>query len=196
MQKEELEHHYVFNRKSAADIALEYKFSTSKVNYWLDKHKIQKRTISEGIYFKKNPKGDPFNFKPPVNIEEAILFGLGIGLFWGEGNKRNKHSVKLGNTDPKLIRMFIRFLMTIFDVNESKLRFGIQVFNDSDPRKALQFWVKELGFSKKHYLPTLTVSTVRGPGTYLHKSKYGVLTVYFNNMKLKKKIMQLIENIG
>ena len=38
------------------------------------------------------------------------------------------------------------------------------------------------------------VTPTRGKGTYKHKSEYGVLTVYFNNSKLKKIMDGLIEN--
>jgi hypothetical protein len=196
VKKEELVHHYILQKKSSAEIAFDFNISVSKINYWLSKHRIPKRSISESIYQKKNPKGDPFDFKEPQNIRDAILFGTGIGLFWGEGNKKNKHAVRLGNTDPELIKTFICFLVTIFNIKKEKLRFALQVFNDSDPKEALSFWSKELGFPKNYFMPTVVVSTVRGPGTYKNKSEYGVLTVHFNNMKLKEKLMSLIENIG
>lgn len=186
---------YISQRKSAAEIAEEYNFSVSKINYWLTKHSIPKRSISEGVYQKRNPKGDPFDFKEPQNMEDSFIFGLGIGLFWGEGNKKNKHAVRLGNTDPKLIRAFVKFLETIFKVDKNKFRFGIQVFNDSNPKEVLKFWSKELGFPKNHFLPTIVVSTIRWQGTYKTKSKHGVLTVYVNNKKLKNRLTALIENI-
>lgn len=195
MNKEELQNLYLDQKKSAAEIGIKYKVSVSKVNYWLAKYSIPKRSISDGVYQKWNPNGDPFNYKEPKNFRDFFIFGLGLGLFWGEGNKRNKHSVKLGNTDPKLIKAFIVFLENIFGVERSKFRFGLQVFNDSNPKEAFNFWSKELGFPKNHFLPKVVVSKVRGEGTYKNKSKYGVLTVYVNNKKLKEQMTALIENI-
>ena len=62
------------------------------------------------MYIRYNPKGDPFAFKLPKNGADWKLFGLGIGLYWGEGNKRNKNSIRLGNVDPRLIRAYMLFL--------------------------------------------------------------------------------------
>ena len=100
---------YINELQSAADIAQRMGCSPNKVNYWLKKHNILKRSIADAIYVKNNPTGDPFAFQQPKDVHSALLYGLGLGLYWGEGAKRNKHTVKLGNTDPKLIKAFIRF---------------------------------------------------------------------------------------
>src|SRR4051812_2004906 len=104
---------YEAEKRSVSNIAQHLKCSENKVNYWLDKYNIKKREISEAIYLKWNPDGNPFRVKIPSNLEEAKLFGLGVGLYWGEGTKRNKHSIRLGNSDPELIKKFIEFLDVI-----------------------------------------------------------------------------------
>ncbi len=76
----------------------------------MDRRHIQRRPRSDAAYQKKHPKGDPFKFRPVINMEDAWLQGLGIGFYWGEGNKANKWSVRLGNTDPVLVNYFITFL--------------------------------------------------------------------------------------
>ncbi len=68
---------------SGLQIAKRLPCSANKVEYWLHKHKIPKRSISEAIYKKWNPQGDPFFFYKPSNIPEAILYGIGVGLYWG-----------------------------------------------------------------------------------------------------------------
>ena len=85
---------YNIDKKSVSQIAAELGFSEHKVNYWLGKHKILKMTISEAVYIRHNPKGDPFKFSLPKSQKESELFGLGLGLYWGEGNKANKNVVK------------------------------------------------------------------------------------------------------
>ena len=105
---------YSDEHKSAQEIAEIFNCSSNRINYWLKKYYITKRSISDAIYIKHNPNGDPFEFVPPRNIEEAKLFGLGLGLYWGEGNKANKNTVRLGNTDPVLLNKFIEFLIIFF----------------------------------------------------------------------------------
>ena len=98
---------YLEQNKSAQDIADIFKCSLNKIWYWMGKYKIKPRTISEAIYRKNNPNGDPFKIKYPSTLKEAMLFGFGLGLYWGEGTKANKFAVRLGNTDSKLIKKFI-----------------------------------------------------------------------------------------
>jgi hypothetical protein len=98
---------YGVRRRSMQEIAVSLGCSLHKVEYWMEKYGMPKRGHSEALYCKRHPQGDPFRFTPPRNIAEAKLFGLGLGLYWGEGNKAEKNSVRLGNTDPELIKRFI-----------------------------------------------------------------------------------------
>jgi len=193
MNKESLRKWYLEEFLSVSEIARKTCVSHNKINYWLSKYKIPKRSISEAVYLRYNPSGDPFTFKLPKTNSEWQLFGLGIGLFWGEGNKRNKSSIRLGNTDPKLIRSYMMFLNKIYGINKDKLKFGLQIFSDVSPMIAQRFWIKELNVKKSQF-QKIIITPSRGIGNYKHKSQYGVLTVYFNNTKLKKIFDSLIEN--
>ncbi len=192
--KEILNEFYTERKKSVSEIGAVFKCSENRINYWLRKFNIQKRSLSDAMYLKNNPSGDPFLIKNPKTLEDAILMGLGLGLYWGEGNKKNKNSIRLGNTDPKLISKFIEFLTKIFGIRKTKLRFGLQIFNDMSPTDTLKFWLKELGefdISKEQFFK-ITVTPARSLGNYREKSKFGVLTVHFANTKLKKIIDSML----
>lgn len=190
---------YIQQKKSSAEISRIFNYSERTVNYWLAKYGIKKRSISEAMYIKYNPNGDPFKIiDKPRTIEEAILYGLGLGLFWGEGNKKNKNSVRLGNTDPNLIRNFLDFLIKIFRIDKDKLKFGLQIFSDIDTKKALKFWIDELkqfGINKNQFFK-VTVTKSGSIGNYKEKSKYGVLTVHFGNTKLKKILDNTLASVA
>ncbi len=173
------------------DMAYSFGCSLHKVKYWMDKYEIQIRSISDAIYLKHNPGGDPFRFVNPRNLEEAKLFGLGMGLYWGEGTKANMGSVRLGNTDPQLIKRFMDFLIKFFNIKKSDLRFGLQIFTDIDKVEAMDFWIKNLRInSSQFFKPTITKSG--SMGTYRKKSKYGVLTVMYHNTKLRNLLVNLL----
>ncbi len=193
--KKELELLYFQNGKSVHEIAEKYKCSDNRINYWFKKFNIKKRSISDAIYLKQNPDGDPFNFRKPISKEDLKLFGIGVGLYWGEGTKSSPTSVRLGNTDPKLIKCFIDFLERFYEVPRKKFRFGLQVFSDMSPQKVLDFWVKEIGFSKDHFGKVI-VTPSRGRGTYRKKIQHGVLTVYVSNKKLRDLICMEIEKMS
>src|SRR3989344_8618752 len=94
MEQSLLERLYVRGKLSAHEIALRLHCSDNKVNYWLARYGIPKRSISEAIYARSNPTGDPFKVKAPASAADSFLLGIGLGLYWGEGNKRNLTAVR------------------------------------------------------------------------------------------------------
>jgi len=66
---------------SVVEIADKTNTSERKINYWLKKLQVPKRSISEAMYLKYNPNGDPFKIKKRLTIDETKLLGMGLGLF-------------------------------------------------------------------------------------------------------------------
>ncbi len=185
MDKRSLEKLYIDDGKSLKEIADNFRCSVNKVQYWMKKFNIKSRSRSEALYLKHNPDGDPFLIKKEFSKDDLILLGLGLGLWWGEGSKRHKGTIRLGNTDPLLIKKFLEFLYKICAVKKEKLRFGLQVFSDMDPNLVKDYWMKELSVDSGQFLPKVVVTPARGNGTYKQKTKFGVLTIYCANIKLK-----------
>ena len=169
--------------------------SVHKIKYWMDNYGIKIRTISDAVYLKHNPNGDPFKIRKPKTMEEAVLYGLGVGLYWGEGTKSNTNSIRLGNTDPRLIKKFIQFLDKIYGIDFRKLKFGLQVFSDLPAIEARKFWEKELNISPKQFQKVVVTNSGK-VGTYRKKNKTGVLTIYYNNRKLRDILCKEIESIS
>lgn len=194
INKRELIDLYLDRKLSVSSIAVKYNCSQNKINYWLKKFGIEKRTIADAVYLKNNPKGDPFRFQ--FNDEKYFwfLYGLGLGLYWGEGNKINKNSVRLGNSDPNLLVYFLKFLTDIYNIDKKKLRFGLQIFSDINIYKAKNYWSRKLNIDTKQFLK-VTVSRSVSEGTYKKKSKYGVVIIYFYNIKLRDIIMAAISEL-
>lgn len=182
---------YIIQGKSVSKISSETGCSQGQINYWISKYNITKRTIASALYLKHNPNGDPFIFNRPKSNKEWFLYGLGLGLFWGEGNKVNKNSVRLGNTDPDLIKTFLTFLREIYNVDEKKLRFGLQLFQDISESEAKSFWIKKIGIKESQFHKVTMTKPIQ-KGTYNKKCKYGVLMIYFSNTKLRDIIMSAI----
>jgi hypothetical protein len=191
LTKKKLRDLYLVDKKSTSDIAKIFKCSERGINYWFKKYSIPKRTISEAVYLKWNPNGDPFKFILPTNIDDAKLFGLGIGLYWGEGNKANKNTVRLGNSDPALIRIFIKFLIKFFNIKKEDIKFHLHTFSDINIEESYIYWIRELDIKKEQfYKPTITITGKLG--NYRNKSKYGVLTICYCNTKLRNILVNLL----
>ncbi len=189
--KEKLETLYVKQGKSMKCIADILGCSLHRVNYWMQKYSIEIRSISDAIYLKNNPDGDPFIFHEPVTIKEWELYGFGLGLYWGEGTKADRGSVRLGNSDPGIIAKFMEFLIVIFKVKRKDFKFGLQLFTDVNKKEAMDFWTKCLRINERQFYK-ITVSPSVSQGTYRKKAKYGVLTVYYHNKKLRNLLVSLL----
>ena len=190
----ELKQLYLTNNLSVSKIAVLFKCSENKINYWLKKYNIPKRSISEAVYLKHNPKGDPFKVRDPANLDEAVLFGIGLGLYWGEGTKSNKASIRLGNTNPRIVVKFIDFLVKIYGIRKEKIKFGLQIFSDMKPARVMEYWIRELRASPSQF-QKIVITPSRGIGNYRQKTKYGVLTVYYHNKKLRDILCNTLEKL-
>lgn len=185
---------YLQEGKSQKEIARKLKCSTNQVAYWMGKYGIEMRSISQAIYLRNNPDGDPFKFVAPNDIEKALLYGLGMGLYWGEGTKANKGSVRLGNTDARLVKSFMRFLIELFGVKKEDFRFSLQIFSDLDKNTATRYWVKALDVKPSQFTKP-TITPYRSIGNYRQKSLYGVITLYYHNTRLRDLIVEHLSRI-
>jgi hypothetical protein len=112
-------------------------------------------------------------------------------LYWGEGTKADRGSVRLGNSDPGIIKKFMEFLIEIFNVKREDFKFGLQLFNDINKQEAMDFWTKSLRINERQFYK-VTVSPSVSQGTYRKKARYGVLTVYYHNKKLRDLLVGLL----
>jgi len=169
--------------------------SQSGIKYLMDKYNIPRRSWSEATYVKRNPNGDPFVIKEKLSRNEFFLKGLGLGLYWGEGDKSsNNTSVRVSNTDPSLIKKFKEFLVKIYRVKKEKFRYSLVTFNNGDKKEAMKFWTKHLKI-KNSQLGKIINIPPQGKGTYKKKNQFGVITMTVSNKKLKEKILEQIKQI-
>ena len=192
--KEKLERLYK-NGSSMMEIARGAGCSLSGVKYWMDKYNISRRSRSEATYVKRNPNGNPFKVKHKLNKTDILLKGLGLGIYWGEGDKSsNNTQVRMSNTDPYLIKKFKGFLAKIYGVREEKFKYSLVMFNDSNRVEVVKFWEDQLGI-KRNQLGKIIIIPPQGRGTYKKKNQFGVLTITVCNKKLKEKILGEINKL-
>ena len=175
-----------------AEIAKTLNCSQNKIVYWMNKYQVKKRSRREATYVKRNPNGDPFLIKEDLTKEEMFLLGLGIGIYWGKGEKVSVNAIRVANTDPNIIKTFIKFLLEICQLERRKLSYSIVCFNDSDPDEAKIHWAEKLRISEEKFGRIVQIPT-QGKGSYKRKSQFGVCTLAVSNPKLKSWIMEQIK---
>ena len=62
-------------------------------------------------------------------------------LYWAEGTKKGD-TVDFANSDPKMIKLFMRFLREICGVAESRIRVYLYAFDNQNIVALKRFWSK------------------------------------------------------
>jgi len=192
LSKDLLEELYLEQGLSMTEIAEQLGCSVNKVAYWMNKYGIERRSVSQAIYRWHNRDGEPFHIHKPETDRERELFQLGVGLYIGEGMKRSRHRVSLSNTDPRVIRVFLRFLRGICGVSERRIWAWINIFDDVDLEEAQAYWEEVTGLPRSQFYQPVVRS--RRGGTYLNTSDYGTITVGVSSTKLHSIVQKWCED--
>lgn len=98
----------------------------------------------------------------PLSKREFLI--AGFFLYWAEGGKTKSYTATLSNTDPRMIRAFIKWLI-LLEVSLDKMYIRLHLYIDMDEIKEIDYWSKELKIPKKHFRKS-----------YIKKSKLSDLT--------------------
>jgi transcriptional regulator with XRE-family HTH domain len=84
----------------------------------------------------------------------------GVMLYWAEGDKSNRNSVRLSNADPHVVRFFLDFLREYFNVPNDRVRITCHLFSDhlEHQRAIEQFWLDFLALPRSRLCPSVVTS--------------------------------------
>ncbi len=204
--------------ESIKDIAYSLKVSVSSVSNWCrnieltdqQKNNLARR-VTDPYYGKKAEylERSKEQFKQKVEnlrkqgikevskLSKREIFLIGIALYWGEGFKKD-HQVGFANTDSKMIKFFIYWLKTCFNLRNKDLIVRV-TSNDQykDKIKIMEaFWSNALHiplnqFSKPFFQKTIWKKQYENPTDY-----HGVLRIKVRkSVNLLRKIYGHIEGL-
>jgi hypothetical protein len=121
----------------------------------------------------------------------SILHLMGSMLYWGEGTK-NGRNMRFGNTDPYMLKLFMRFLREEFNVPDEKFRLSIQTHfaDETEWERIRLYWLEWLN------LPPETKATVRLKiGTQSRKNRYenGICSIEVYSTEIVQQIFGAIQ---
>lgn len=138
-----------------------------------------------------------------ISKRELIL--LGSALYWAEGYKkpiikngkeRTSHVISFTNSDPVMIRLFIRFLKDILHIETPKINAWIRLYEHLNEKLTLQYWqnITDLPRQnfKKFYYGISKSSSRKRP---YNRLPYGTIQITVGDTKNFHKIMGWIEGI-
>src|SRR5258708_2943993 len=78
----------------------------------------------------------------PFSERELLIAGL--FLYWGEGNKVSTNSISINNTNPKVVKFALYWMVKSLDIPKNRIKVQVHLYKDMDIKKELEFWSNEL----------------------------------------------------
>lgn len=121
-------------------------------------------------------------------LKKDLLFLVGLGIYWGEGDKANFSRVAVINTDPELLSIAVTFFLKCLKIPPNNLRVGLFIYEDINKDDAIEFWSQKLTIPKNQFIKVQCLKS-RSKLTR-RKSSHGVCSLYFCSTKINIKIKQ------
>jgi len=87
------------------------------------------------------------------NLSKKELKYIGAILYLGEGNK-SQGEVRLTNSDPRVIKLFIHWLKIICGVKPQDIQAEVHIYPDNNKDEVIQYWSKTTKIPKSQFQKT------------------------------------------
>lgn len=117
------------------------------------------------------------------------LFFTGVMLYWGEGDSKSLHLVRLANTDPRMVKLFVNFLTRCCGVPSDRIKADLFLYPDLGEERERQFWSRRIGIPQAQFCKSQVIQSRNFRG--LHPSKrleHGICSVRVNSRGLKEQL--------
>lgn len=114
-----------------------------------------------------------------------------VCMYIGEGTKRDRNRVSLGNSDPRVVLLATRWLRRL---SRNPLRFELQYHADQDPGELREFWGTTLDVGPA----SIAIQRKSNSGRLGGRSwrcKHGVLTVRASDTLLRSRLQAWMDRL-
>lgn len=140
---------------------------------------------------------------PNLTIHDLKI--IGAALYWAEGYKRLKirdgkervgHPIALVNSDPDMIRLFIRFLKEIMHVESAKITASMRLYAHISEEAARRHWLEVTGLPHEQFRKTtwLVSGASKGVRPY-NRLPWGTLHIQVSNTREFHRLIGMIEGV-
>lgn len=140
-------------------------------------------------------------FEEVGRLSKRDLWMVGIGLWLGEGSK-TLEQIRLVNSDPSIIRLFIRWLREICSLEDANITIAMHLYPDSNEQECRQYWMSVTQLPAMQFRKTQVDLRLDKKVSKTGKSPYGTLHVTVashgnpeHGVKLYRKMMGWVEAV-
>ncbi|MBL7150286.1 MAG: hypothetical protein ISS84_01555 [Candidatus Pacebacteria bacterium] len=198
---------------SYSQIKKKLKVSKSTLSLWLRDYPLSKERIRElrdcneqriEKYRETRRKNKEKRLQETYEIQKKLvlplnkreIFVAGLLLYWGEGTKYRMDGLSISNTDPSIIKFFIYWLNKILDIPKEKMTVRLQLYNDMNIQKEINYWSDTLKIPLSQFAPPYikktSISRINHKGGFGH----GTCNVRINNTPIAEKIFMSLKAIS
>jgi len=198
---------------SYSQIKKALKVSKSTLSGWLNNYPLSKQRIRElrdcneqriekfreTMKRKKDARLKIFydeqkNFIFPLTKRELYLGGL--FLYWGEGTKSHTSNLTISNTDPSVIKFFVKWLVVCLGVPKNKISVQLHLYEDMKIKKEIEFWSEALNIPSaqftRPYIKKSFLKDINHKGGFGH----GTCNVKIGDARLAEKTLMGLKSIS
>ena len=120
-------------------------------------------------------------------ISHRELLLIGAALYWGEGTKhehtRGTVSVIFTNSDPEMIKVFLRFVRIILKTKEERIRSGINLYDEKKIAISRKYWASITKLPEDRFYISQLVSRASAGKRDKNRLPYGTLSLRISDRK-------------
>lgn len=129
-------------------------------------------------------------------ISTRELFYLGLGIYWGEGVKSRTGQAAVVNSDPRILRVAVRWFVECMEVKKEDFRPYVYISEAHRSRESviMKYWVKVLDIPPRQFKTPIYLAQKPKQKYENHDSYYGVVALrVVKSTNLKYRILALLE---
>lgn len=114
-------------------------------------------------------------------------------MFWCEGSKRHLSSARFTNSDPLLVRVFLRALRSGFGIRQEKLSALLHLHDYHDEREMIAYWAKVANIPSSQFHRSYVK---RHTGKRKRKDYHGCISVRYGEANLARRLDAIYHEIA
>jgi len=130
--------------------------------------------------------------KALANLPRVAIYIAGLMLYLGEGDKRNDYRIALANTDPWIIKFFIKWLGNFLDIPKTKLRIQLHLYENMRLEQEKKFWQNELQLPRSQFYKPEIRRLRKSSFSYKESNRHGTCSIFVSGVEKKREIMAAI----
>lgn len=122
-------------------------------------------------------------------VSSQTDFVAGLMLYAAEGDKKNRSTIALANTDPTLIRFFIRWLHEHLAIPREKMRVELHLYESMDIEAEKAYWRDITGLSQDQFYRSQIRQLRPNSFSYSESFRHGTCRVLTHGVEAKTELL-------